>query len=889
MRDPFSSKRGKRPVDPEPMAEVDDELTFHLEQRVRDYIARGMDPVAARAAALQRLGNLSDVRDECTELLVADRRAAAHRDWLGDLRQDLRFGIRGAARAPLFSLLAIVTLALGIGANTAIFGVVKSVLLDALPYADADRVVRVYGRLLDGTGDRGPLSAGTITDIATRQRSFSGLAAFRGLPYNLAYVGEDGPRVVTTVDVEPAFFAILGVRPALGRTLSDADTAARAPAVVMLTHSTWERLFASDPSVIGRSLRIDGVPRTVIGVLPRGFVGPLGEAGFYLPLELRSTLSDPVRTRRRQWLGAVARLKSDVAVDAAQREASAIAADLARRYPEDNGSFGVTVMPVRDAMIGSTRTPLLVLMGSAGLVLLIACANLAGALLSRAISRRKEFAVRVALGAGRGRLIRQLLTESIVLALAGGAAGLLLAGLGLSVVRALAVPALPDYAELSLDSGAMLFTTLLALCTGLAFGVAPALSVSRADPQGALRDESRGTSEGRRSRRLRGVLVAGQIALCVSLLAGAGLLTRSLWAIADAPLGFRPESVLGVTVQLPPGDYATGQSRVRFMKDFEARVSALPGVIAVASTSDVPTRVMNRVGFSIVGAPPVPSDALPFVLYTGVSDDYFRTLGIALVSGRTFAADTRPREQPGVIVSESMARRYWPDGKAIGSRIRMGPDPASPWTPEVVGIVADVRNDPARAEPEAQLYVSNREDPWGGSAFVIRTRVDPNSLINPVRRELAAIDPRLPIDDASSLSAMLSESLVGRKLPVVLMAAFGALALLLASVGVYAMFAAMAAAREREFSVRLALGSSRRGIARLVLRQGGVWMALGLAGGAVGVVIVTRALRGLLYGVSQFDPVALGIAVLALLVCGAVALLIPVRRATRVDPITVLR
>ncbi len=889
MRDPIPSKRGKRLVDPEPRAEVDDELTFHIEQRIRDYIARGMDPVDARAAALERLGDLSGVRDECTELLAAERRAAAHRDWLGDLRQDLRFGIRGAARAPLFSLLAILTLALGIGANTAIFGVVKSVLLDALPYADADRVVRLYGRLVDGTSDRAPLSAGTVADIAARQRSFSGIAAFRGLPYNLAYLGEDGPRVVTTVDVEPALFSILGVRPALGRTLSDADTAAGAPAVVMLTHSTWERLFASDPSVIGRAVRIDGVSRTVTGVLPRGFIGPLGEAGFYLPLELRSALSDPVRIRGRHWLGAVARLEPGVAVDAAQREASALAADLARQYPEDNGRFGVTVMPVRDALIGSTRTPLLVLMGSAGLVLLIACANLAGALLSRAISRRKEFVIRVALGAGRGRLIRQLLTESIVLALTGGAAGFLLAGLGLSVVRTLALPALPDHAELSLDAGAMLFTMLLALCTGLAFGVAPALSVSRADPQGALRDESRGMSEGRRSRRSRGVLVAGQIALCVSLLAGAGLLARSLWAIVDAPLGFTPERVLGVAVQLPPGDYATGQSRVRFMKDLEARVRALPGVVAVASTSDVPMRVMNRVGFTIVGAPPLPNDASPFVLYTGVSDDYFRTLGIALLSGRTFAADTRPREQPGVIVSESMARRYWPDGKAIGSRIRMGPDPASPWTPEVVGIVADVRNDPARAEPEPQLYVSNREDPWGGSAFVIRTRVDPNSLIDPVRRELAAIDPRLPIDDASSLSAMLSERLVGRRLPVVLMTAFGTLALLLASVGVYAMFAAMAAAREHEFSVRLALGSSRRGIAALVLRQGGVWMALGLAGGAVGVVIVTRALRGLLYGVSQFDPVALGIAVMTLLVCGTVALLIPVRRATRVDPMTVLR
>jgi putative ABC transport system permease protein len=656
----------------------------------------------------------------------------------------------------------------------------------------------------------------------------------------------------------------------------------------MLTYATWQRLFAGNPGVLGRVVRINGIPRTVAGVLPRGFIGPLSDADFYFPLSLRGDLRDPIRARRRQWLGLVARLKPGVAVEAARRELVAIAADLAREYPQDNGSLSVAAMPVRDAMVGDTRTPLLVLMASAGLVLLITCANLAGALLSRTISRRREFAMRVALGAGRGRLVRQLLTESTVLAVVGGAAGLLLATLGLAVLRGLALPALPPYAELSLDRGAVLVTSLLALCTGLAFGVAPALSASRGNAYGTLRDETRGASEGRHSRRLRGLLVAGQIALCVSLLAGAGLLARSLWALTATPLGFNPDGVLTVAVQLPPGGYATAESRVRFQQQFEERLRALPGVAAVASTGEFPTRVMNRNGFTIEGAPPPPSDAQPFVLYTAVSDDYFRTLGIPLRSGRTFGPQDHANAPETVVISESMARRYWPKGNAVGSRIRTGPNPNAPWI-DVVGIVGDVRNDPARPEPEPMMYASIRQDPWNGPIYVLRTQGDPLALVRPVRRELSAVDPGIPLHDVATLRARIDERLSDRRLPVVLMTAFGALALLLASVGVYAMFASMAAAREREFGVRVALGSSRRAIATLVLRQGGVWMAAGLAGGAVGIVVVTRLVRDLLYGVPPFDPVALGVAVATLLACGTVALLVPVRRATRADPVAVLR
>ena len=876
-----------------PEREVDDELAFHLEQRTRDFVAQGMTPEAARAAALERFGDWQGVRRECAELQTEETRAAGRRDWFDDLRQDVRYGARSALRTPLFSLLAVVTLALGIGANAAVFGVLKSVLLDALPYADADRLVRIHARFADGSHERGPLSAGTVSDLARRQRSFTRVAAFASLPREAVLAGDE-PQVVKVAWAEPALFPTLGVSAALGRTLRDDDVQDTVQ-VVLMTHDAWQRLFGGDPQILERTIRINGIPRTVGGVLPRGFVGPIGETDFYFPLGLRPYLADPIGARGSHWLGVVGRLKPGVAAEAAQRDVVAIGADLAREHPRDNASVILTAMSLRDALVGDTRTPLLALMASAGLVLLITCANLAGALLSRTISRRREFAVRVALGAGRGRLVRQLLTESVLLALAGGIAGILLAAAGLAVLRGLASRALPPYAELGLDPGAVAVTALVALLTGLAFGLAPALSVGRADPQGTLRDETRGTSESRRSRRLRGALVAGQIALCVSLLAGAGLLARSLWAMSAAPLGFAPDGVLSVSVQLPAASYRTPQSQARFFEQLEERLRAVPGVTAVGDVSEPPTAVMNRNGIAVVGAPPPPDDKIPFVLYASVSDDYFRTLGIPLRSGRTFGPQER-EEAPTMIISEAMARRFWPKGDALGAQLRMGPNPNStPFT--VVGIVGDVRNDPARPDAEPMAYGPARLDVRPSRTLLVRTACapggsgcpDPLSLVPSVRREVAALDPGVPLRGAAALRAFLAEGLTGRRLPAVLMTAFGALALLLASVGVYAMFAAMAAAREQEFGVRVALGATRGGIARLVLRQGAVWMGLGLAVGAVGVFFVARTLRGLLYGVSEFDPLALGVAVLMLVLCGTVALLAPVRRATRADPISILR
>jgi predicted permease len=868
--------------------EVADEVAFHLEMRAAELVERGLPPDAARAEARRRFG---DTHQWSEAMSREDReRAAQHArvEWLGDLGQDLRYGVRSLRRAPLFSLLAVVTLALGIGANAAVFGVLKSVLLDALPYGDAGRLVAVYTRLPDGSIARAPLSAGMVTAVAERSRTFARVAAFESQSRDAILQGETGPVVVKVDWAEPALFPTLGVNVSRGRPLRDEDAQADTAFNVLVTHAAWQRLFGGDARILERSVLVNGIPRHVVGVLPAGFVGPMtdSDADFYLPMRMGPYMRTPIDAHRRQNHYVVARLKPGVTVEAAGRDLAAVSAGLARELPQFYEKLALWDTPLRDDMVGETRTPLLVLMASAGLVLLITCANLAGALLSRTISRRKEFAVRVAMGAGRGRLVRQLLTESLVLSLAGGAAGLALATSGLALLRKAAPHVLPAFANLSLDPGAVAVTAIVAVATGLAFGVVPALSAGRANVQGTLRDETRGTSEGRRTRTLRGLLVAGQIALCVSLLTGAGLLARTLWAITQMPLGLDPERVLAVSVQLPRAGYDGREARYGFIERYTERLRTLPGVTAVAASGQVPTGISGRTGLFVDGVRP-PGEQTVFLL-SEASDDYFRTLHVPLRDGRAFGPEDRAGGTISIIVSEGIAKQYWPNGHAVGATARLGPEADAPRA-TVVGVVGDVRNNPAKPKPDPILYMSVRQMPWNGPVFLMRTRGDPMALLKPAQQALAELDPRLPLHDPITLEAKLDDSLSGKRLPVVLITAFGALALLLASVGVYAMFANMTAAREKEFGVRVALGSSRGRIARLVLRQGGAWMALGLAGGALGVVAVSRAVRELLYGVRPFDPITLVVSVVVLLACGAVALLVPVRRATRVDPISALR
>lgn len=578
-----------------------------------------------------------------------------------------------------------------------------------------------------------------------------------------------------------------------------------------------------------------------------------------------------------------------VDADAARRELAAIGVNAAAEHPKTYAGRSLVTVPLRESMVGETRTTLLVLMASAALVLLIMCANLAGALLSRTIARRKEFAVRVALGAGRGRLVTQLLTESLLLSFMGGAAGLVLAGFALSMLRTFGVSALPPYADLSLDGGAVLATGLIALLTGLAFGVAPALYGARSHPQSVLREETRGNSESRKSRTFHGILVAAQIALSLSLLTGSGLLVRSLWTMASTPLGINPKGVLTVAVRLTGPEYDSPEARTRMFDQLEERARTLPGVTRVATTTDLPSPDMNRNSLEIEGVTLPVSDGPTFIAYASVSDDYFPTLQIPVVRGRTFTRSDVAGAQPVIVISETMEKRYWPNGNALGARIRISPHTSEQWG-EVIGIVGDVRSDPASLSAEPMAYGSSRQDASrGGRTFLLRTPADPHALAAPFQRELTKLDRGLPVRDVATMEELLADVVAARKLPAVLITVFGGLALLLVSVGVYGMFASMAAAREREFGVRVALGSTPSAIAGLVVRQGAMWLGIGLIGGLAGVVVISGLVRELLYRVSRFDPLALGVAFGALLACGTFALLVPVRRAARVDPSSILR
>lgn len=870
----------------QPETEVDSELRFHLEKRIQANIAAGMTPEQATQAAIERFGDVAGVREECARLLAEDRKSNARREWLEDLGQDVRFAARAALRAPVFTALAVVTLALGIGANAAVFGVVKSVLLNSLPYADSDRLMRIRTPIKAQGEGFGAISAGTASDLRERQKSFSSLGAWAP-EREMIYDPGDRPRIVKARWVEPELFTTLGVRPILGSTFTDADGMRDTAFNVMIPWHTWQQVFNGSGDVVGKTVRLNNITRTVVGVLPRGFVMPEEGADYYMPMNLAPYMSDPIGVRGSHNFGMVGRLKPGVTYDAAQAELRTIGDELEHLYAKDNLGIGMTARPLRDAIVGDTKASLLVLFASAGLVLLITCANLAGALLSRTISRRKEFAVRVALGAGRGRLARQMLTESALLSMVGGVAGVALAMLLLGSLRGLSLEAIPTYASLSLDTSAILVTFALALLTGIAFGLGPALSVGRANPQGTLRDETRGSTESIRSRQMRGVLVAGQIALCVSLLATAGLLARSLWAIVNAPMGFATENMLTFTVPLP-GRYNEATVRAAFKQELEQRIRSLPGVTGVAIANGLPTKNGNSNGIFLKSRPWGANEAVPFISTGRVNDDYFRTLGVPLIAGRTFSSVDVPDGPPVIVISDAFAKKYFPDGDAVGQQVRWGPpNPDQPWA-TVIGVVGNVRNDPLALAPEPSMFFSQRQAPYG-EAFGVRTSGDPNAVIAPIRAILKELDPGLPMHEVKTMDALVSDGFAARKLPVMLMAAFGVLALLLASVGVYAMFTSMATAREREFGVRMALGASRGSVAALVLRQGGQWMLLGLAVGAAGIWTAAKLVSSQLHGVAPFDPFIIGGAVLVLLACAGLALLAPVRRATLVDPITVMR
>lgn len=865
-------------------ADLDDELRFYFDMRTRELSEQGMSEHDARREAVREFGDLDYTKRYCLAEDAMSTREERRTDLAAELRQDIAQSWRTLRRAPAFAAVALVTLALGIGANTAIFSIVNALLLRDLPFRDADRVVRLWGAHSDKPTQHGQISPADFIDFRMRQRSFVNLGAF-GYGGG-TYIGPNDPVPLSGLRVDANVFGVLGVRPMLGRTFAVGEDSAGVAPTVVLGYDAWRRVFGADSGIVGKSINLSGTSRIVIGVLPPSFFFPTSaDAEIYAPLDLTPVLRDVNRARKFHFLGAVGRLRPGVPISAANAEMVGIARQLEREYPAANTGMTVTMLGARDAVVGDTRPALLVLLGASALVLLIACANVAGMLLSRAVSRRQELAVRVALGAGRARLVRQMMTESLVLAVCGGAVGVVLAVVGSRALVASAGSMLPVTSQIGVDRTVVAVAVGVTVVCGMLFGLVPALTASRGIHL-ALKDAGRGTSGGIARHRMRTALVTGQLALAVVLLVGAGLLVRSLVRLQTIELGYSLDSVLTFEIGLAGPRYNGTDPEDAFFNQLYARLGALPGVVAAGGFGNLPLRGGSSASLAIEGRP-TPEGKLPEVGYQPISDNLFKAMQIPLKRGRTFGAEDR-EQSPGVaILSEGLAKKYWPNADPIGARIRLGPNPNDPWS-TVVGIAGDVRMGTA-GDARPTVYVSSRQDHWGGAAIVVRTSGDPMTLLPAVRREVKAMDPTLPVVEPRTLRDVQSVGLSDRRLPMQLMAAFALLALILAAVGVYGVMAYSVAARTREIGVRVALGARPSNVFGMIVRQGLVAAVVGLTIGLLGAAALGRVLTRLLYGVTPTDaPTFIGVTAVLLAVTLA-ACLVPARRAVRVDPLEALR
>jgi putative ABC transport system permease protein len=870
--------------------EVDEELRFHLDMRAAELVRRGLRPSDAREQALREFG---DVREARGELAAIDRRRTARRDraeWWSDLWHDLRFAARVLRRQPGFTVVVLLTLTVGIGANTAIFTVVDAALLRPLPYREPERLVHLWETHRGDVSDRSEASYPDFLDWRAQSRAF---AAIEGYDETNLTVTADGaePLMLRGARVTPGFFPMLGVTPARGRAFIPEESVAGGAPVVLLTHGFWRRRFGGDPQVIGRSLTLDRRPFTVIGVLPRDFhFAPVDDAELWLPID---PAAQRTSERFNHWLNVVARLGPGVTLDGASSDLSTVMRRLGAQYPETNAGRGIGIVPLRDEIVGAVRPTLLVLFGAVGCVLLVACVNVAGLVLARSAARGREIAVRSALGAERGRIVRQLLVESALLAVAGGVLGAVTAQLGVRLIVA-ALPAeitngMPYLQYLRVDGVVLAYAAGLAVAAGLLSGLAPALYVSRPSTTELLRRGGRGGSGGAKPR-LRGALVAAEIALTMVLLVAAGLMTRSLGQLLRVDAGFDAEHVLTARVALSGAAYDSAERQQRFFEALVGRVAALPGVRAAGAVLHVPLVGGGTNTFRAEGRPEPDPANRPEATMRGVAGDYFRAMAIRVVAGRSFTDRDRAGASPVLVVSAGLARRLFREGaSAIGQQLRFYAFPESAWT--IVGVVGDVKTGRLDAEAPPTIYYPHLQGAQNRMSIVARTVGDPAALAGAVRREVRALDPTVPVYQVRTMEEQVARSpaVFARRLPLRLVGAFAATALALAVVGIYGLVTYTVAQRTQELGIRIALGAQRRNILTLVVREGALLAAVGVSIGLVVALWATRMLGSLLYGVGAADPLTY-VAVAVLL--GGVALVasyVPARRAARIDPMVALR
>jgi putative ABC transport system permease protein len=808
------------------------------------------------------------------------------------LWQDLRYGVRVLLKSPGFTLVAVFVTALGIGANTAVFSLVNAVLLRPLPYRDPQRLVLLHENLPRLGWSLLNVSPAEYLDYKEQNRSLSEIAAFEGVSLNLTGQGE--PLRVEAERVSSNLFALLGVAPERGRAFAPEEDRPGAGRVVVLSYGLWLRQFGADASVLGRTVRLDEQPYTVVGVMPAGFQFPYAKTSFIAPAELWVPLKidDAERSNRAASFdyGVVGRLKDGVTVAEAQADIERVAADSQRQHPEvykGDAQVTATVVGFEQETVRGVRPLLLILAGVVGLVLLIACANVASLLLARSTARRREIAVRRALGASTPRLVRQLLTESVMLSAAGGAAGLLLAAWVIDLIKRFGPADVPRLQEAGLHPQALVFTALVSLAAGLLFGLAPALQGSRLDLSGALKESEARAGRGREGKRLRSLLVMFETAAALVLLVGAGLLVNSFVRLLRVSPGFDPAGVAVARTTMPGARYPSAEQSKEAYRRILERVAALPGVRSVAVASNLPLADRRNIGLRVEGAP----ESAENTAYNAmVSEDYFRVMNIPLLRGRAFEEGDRPGALPVVVVSESFARRFWPGGDAVGKRIAWGGWPGADWL-TVVGVVADVKDTTLDAEAEPAVYMPIFQLPRAREnvVFLARTSGDAKGMAAGLRREIVAVDEGLPVYDARPLAELVAASVAQRRFATWALAGFAAAALLLAAAGLYGVVSYTVTQRTQEIGVRMALGARAGDIFRLVVGQGLLLAGVGVAVGLVASLALARVLAGMLYGVSAADPLTFAGVSILLLAVAFVACLLPARRATKVDPMVALR
>jgi len=818
---------------------------------------------------------------------------------------DLRYAYRMLAKTPGFTTVAILTLALGIGANVATYSVVHAVLLNPLPFPQPQQLVRVFDDLRGSNVPDVGMSVPELVDYQDRSGVFSDISVVWPISANIT--GGEHPERVETLATSPNYFTILGANPALGRIYTKQDALPGFSEVIVISDGLWRRMFGADPHILGRKLRLDNDLYAVIGVLPPNFRHP----GRTLETDVEAFIAagyaanpfppQPIRAAR--FLpGAIARLKPGLTIPQAQAQLEAFDASLARQFPTDYPpatGWVPRLASVQEDLVGKVRTELLVLFGAVGFVLLIGCVNLANLLLSRSAARQREIAIRLALGAGRWRLMRQLLTESLLLSTASGAAALITVLLLKQSLLALAPADLPRVGEVSFGGGVLVFAFLISILTGVLFGLVPALQAASPDQVASLREGSRGSGSSRRQAKISRVLVASEVALSLVLLVGAGLLLRSFWELLQTNPGFNPHNVLTTHVWIPvPNDpttdpYRPPEKRAAFFREVERRITALPGVemASVIGGDTVSLSAQrNNFPFEIEGRP-ADSQRTPTADFDSADPNFFRVMEVPVITGRSFTESDDTKAQPVLLIDDTLARRYWPGEDPVGKRIRFGgapPGQAPPWR-TIIGVVGNIKTDGLDMPTAPHIYISSYQNPNYALTIYVRTKMSSGTLGDVIRREVQSVDPNVPVYAIRTMDEVVARSMAQRRFALEIVGVFAVVALLLAALGIYGVMAYSVTQRTHEIGIRVALGAQPLDILRMTVGEGMILVIFGLVAGLIGAAMLTRLLQTMLYNVKPFDPITYSVIPALLASVALIACLVPARRATQVDPLVALR